>query len=217
MALAGAFGLPSAYAQAVFLVVDVDMQPGVPGIQNTVTAAQNAPVTADLWLTLPAVVGNPGLEAYTFSIQFDNAELSLTAFPALTQFGPGAPWVLNAHVAGDEVAAPPLNPAWGEVRALGASDGSWVTPIVPPPATSWQVASVSFTAGVVVNDGAPDVKTGLFDNVRDGFLDGTGLALIPVANIQFNSGFVVPEPSATGVVLGAVALMGTLLVRRPRH
>jgi hypothetical protein len=163
----------------------VDMDTSTAGIQDTIAASPGQTLTADIGVT----VGAAGISSYSISVQFDTAALTLNGSPSASV--PALPGGLSS------LSAPAENNALGHVYSFnGATLG------LGPTGTSFVLGSINFKAVTPNSDGLADVSLGFFNVGVDGAFDNAGNPVVPT----FNPGFVVvPEPTATMVVMAAVA------------
>ncbi len=179
------------------MVVSVDMDVGAAGIQGTRKAAPGDTFAADIVLSVDAA----GVSSYGISVQFDTTELSLNgATPAANN--PVLPGGLGSLV------APTWNNAQGWVHFFNAT-----TLGAGPANTTFTIGTINYLVTSVSDDGLVDVQPGFFVEGADGLFDNAGNSVTPT----FKPGYViVPEPAATGLVTGLMAVLGAIIARRRR-
>jgi len=179
-------------------VVSIDMDLGTAGIQDTRVATSGIGFPIGLVLE----PGAAGISFYGITVRFDTTELLLDGVPATTTSPPPSlpPPFTDLGTGGESNAT-------GEVTNISAFDPDSAGP------TSGQhvIATISFTPTVVTDDGIADVVPALFTPIFDVLWDNAGTDV--ASSYAFKPGYVVPEPSTTGVVLGLVA-GASLLARR---
>lgn len=181
--------------------ISIDMDNNLAnGIQNTLSTVAGANFTA-------AVVMQPtaaGVSSYSVSVRFDNTELAHLADVELAPVG-----MANLTIGSGGLV---LNvaPGWDQVSSFEAA-----TLGAGPVAGSHVIGTINFNVVAIANDGLPDIVPGFFVNpgAIDSMFNNAGAPLAPV----FNPGFVIPEVGATGPVLGGVALLMAIAIRRRRR
>lgn len=157
-----ALGLASPLGASV--TVSVDMDPGTPGIQNSLQALPGQNLTVDLVIAVDAA----GVSSYSISLNSDTVELSLNGAPAAAN---------NSVLPGGltSLAAPSESRALGQVHSFnGATLG------IGPVSTSFVIGSIAFTAPMPATDSSLDLTPGFFQPLIDGMFDNAGLPVTPV-------------------------------------
>ncbi len=177
------------------LVISVDFNPLVDGIQNTLSVVQGETFTASVVLEYDDAIG---LDSYQFSVQFDDSAMTATAAFLFTPAGfESFPTTLT-------IDGPNIFPFNAASAPLPFNGPTFIAPVV--------IGTINFTAGMTLGDfSVQPYEDALFDASFDN--DGDQI-LTP----EFNFGTVtitaVPEPSS--IVLSFVA-NAFLLRRRPRR
>ncbi len=177
------------------LVISVDFNPMVDGIQNTLSVVQGESFSANVVLEYDDLIG---LDSYQFSLQFDDSAMTATA---AFQFTPAGFDSFPTALTIDGPNIFPFNAASGPFPFSGPTS---IAPVV--------IGTVTFNAGMTLGNFSLQPYE---DGLLDGSFDNNGEQIL---NLDFNSGTVtitaVPEPSSIVLSLMAGAY---LLVRRPRR
>lgn len=194
-ALAGLLAWAASASAAV--VISVDMDTSLAGIQPVRLASAGDTFTANLLMTVDAA----GVSSYSISANFDTAELTLDGAPAASY--PALPGGLSPGTAPVEDSA--LGKAWS-FNAFTAGVG--------PSLATFVFGSIKFKVVTPTTDLLDDVTPGFFNlpGALDSFFDNAGNPVTPT----FVGGAVnaVPEPGTLlSIVGGTVAL---LFIRRRR-
>ena len=192
------FGSMAAASAAVVVAVDMDIS--TPGIQAVRTVTLNEIFTVGLIMTADAA----GVSSYGVSVNFDNAELTLSGAPASTELLP-ALFTGNVN--------PGVNSesqALGQIRTFEA-----FTFAAGPVSSSFTIGTISFKATAPVTDAFLDVTLGLFNVGIDGIFNNAGGDLGPGAVFVGGLVNVVPEP-ASAALLAAGVCAGLVFPRRKR-
>ena len=146
------------------VIVDIDLDPVTPGVQDTLLVAPGSTVTAAVVVTVDA----GGLSSYAVSAEFDSLELDLAASPAATENLPSG---FDANITlGVESETEDLGTGVGQVLTFEA-----VAFGLGPASTQFTAGTIQFTAPSPA-DGAPfDVESGAFNVSVDGAFDNSGL------------------------------------------
>ena len=185
-------------------IVSVDMDTSTVGIQSTRTAVSGEVFPVHIYLTADAA----GIQAYGVSVRSDNAELTITGAPVEpVPTGFAGPLGLGTLTTFNVVAG---------LDQVASFDSVTFPPGVSGPvSTSFVISTITYTVGIVANDGVADVIPGFFAPVVDGLLDNAAVDISGPTVI--NPGYVVPEPGETAAVLGGVALLAGIAIRRRKH
>lgn len=187
VALAGLLAWATDGSAAV--VISVDMDTSLVGIQSVRLASAGDTFTAALVMT----VGAEGVSSYSVSANFDTVELTLDGSPAASY--PALPGGLSAGTAPVEDNA--LGKAWS-FNAFTAGTG--------PSLTSFTFGLIKFKVVTPITDLSEDVTPGFFNlpGALDSMFDNAGLPIAPT----FVGGSVnVPEPGTFACLAGGLVAL----------
>ena len=146
------------------VVVDLDLDPATPGVQDSLLVAPGAAVTAAVVITVDA----GGLSSYAVSAEFDSLELDLAASPAATELLPAG---FDANITpGVESETEDVGGGVGQVLTFEA-----VAFGLGPASTQFTAGTIQFTAPNPTDGGPYDVESGAFNLSVDGAFDNSGL------------------------------------------
>ncbi len=198
---AGVWGQPAQFAQAG-VMLHVDFDPHMDGIQSSLSVLQGESFTANLVMEFSDDT-SAGLDAYSFSVAFDNAGMSFVMAKSI----PVAGFI--------EFPLPPeLTVDLNAVSSFAADVGIDNIGLGPAFPFSLIVGTIDFQAGTTLGT---FYITPYEDQVFDGFFDN-GLDAIEAtfnAGSVTITGTVIPEPTSAAIMLTALAV-GIVLYRHRR-
>ena len=186
------------------IVISVDMDTSVPGIQDNRTVAIDESFDVDIVIEL---MGTASLSSYTISTRFDAAELDVDALASSDPTPPGFLLGNDAILAGADTDS-------GETDVDLIDASAFTGPTAP---ATFVVATLSFIARAPTNGLADiDILPGTFGKPQNGLFDNSNDDILSTA-ITFNGGSVIaiPEPSSLLYVSVLAMLAAGLVVRRP--
>ena len=178
------------------VIIEVDMDRDLAGIQDTISATAGVTVKAAIVLTTDA----DGVSLYGISANFDTSELIApvvatellpAGFDSNSSMGVGSVDTILGHIRNIEA----------EALAAGG-----------PTSATFEIAHLDFTvaAGGGIDDGLADIELGEFSGA-DGTGDNNFAQVIP----SVKNGFLIPEPSTLfGLIASGVLVMSRRCRRR---
>lgn len=188
------------------LVISMDMDTATLGIQSTRIASPGDIFDVELVFDL---TGQPaGVASYGVSVQFNNTELMLNGSPAATAYLPAGFGFSHFSATGVGAESNDIGGGLGQVSTFEATTFG-----LGPTSGTMPVGKISFKVLSPVLFAGADVTPGLFNTGVDGLFDNSSTS---IGAVTFNSGSVVPEPSALALTTSGLLLAG-VLIRRLRR
>jgi hypothetical protein len=156
------------------VILSIDLDPSVSGVQSAGNFAVGQTVNADVVLSLDAAPPT-SLSTYQFSIQYDRTELEFVSRSESVIPGFGFVETDTSNV---------NNTSLGELYLFGADTG------VGPTAPSGQFVVASLVFNAIAPSGAAgdiDIRAARLTSQGDDFLVNGTFAVIPVSQLTFNS------------------------------
>jgi len=184
-AWAFAMGAPMESDAAVSVWIDLD--PDIPGIQNTIGASPGSLLTANLVVEADAA----GLSSYAISVRFDTTKLSLNGSPSASEF---LFLDFDANITpGVEAESEDVGGGLGEVLTFEA-----VSFGLGPANSTFVAGAINFIVSDPSGGGSPDIDADFFNVSIDGAFDSAGLP----APVVFSGANLNPVVCGDGVTEG---------------